>query len=57
MPNITPLRYRPDYAIYDGKKSVGTESAEGLTELAAELQRVGYCAAMERGDHPDFENR
>lgn len=57
MPNITPLRYRPDYAIYDGKKSVGTESAEGLTELSAELQRVGYCAAMERGDHPDFENR
>lgn len=57
MPNITPLRYRSDYAIYDGKKSVGTESAEGLTELCAELQRVGYCAAMERGDHPDFEKR
>ena len=57
MPNITPLRYRPDYAIYDGKKSFGTESAEGLTELCGVLQRVGYQAAMERGDHPDFEKR
>lgn len=55
MPNVTPARYRPDYAIYDGKKSVGTESAEGLEALCEELQRVGYCAAMERGDHPDFD--
>lgn len=54
MPNITPMCYRSDYAIYDGKKSIGTESVEGLTMLCEELQRVGYCAAMERGDHPDF---
>lgn len=54
MPNITPQQYRPHYAIYDGKKSSGSESGEGLRMLQEELERVGYTAAMERGDHPDF---
>ena len=54
MPNITPPQYRPHYAIYDGKKSIGSESGEGLRLLQEELLGVGYTAAMERGDHPDF---
>lgn len=54
MPNITPPKYRPDYAIYDGKKSVGTESGEGIEQLRRELEGIGYAAAMVRGDHPDF---
>lgn len=54
MPNITPERYRPNYAIYDGKKSVGTESGEGIELLRRELAGVGYTVAMERGDHPDY---
>lgn len=54
MPNVTPTRYREAYAIYDGKKSSGTESMEGIAALQAELQRAGFSAAMERGDHPDF---
>lgn len=54
MPNITPLLYRASYAIYDGKKSSGTESAEGLERLAEELHSIGYEAVMSRGDHPDF---
>lgn len=54
MPNITPPQYRPHYAIYDGKKSIGSESGEGLRLLQEELNGVGYTAAMERGDHPDF---
>lgn len=57
MPNITPERYRPDYAIYDGKKSVGTESGEGIELLRRELESVGYAAAMVRGDHPDFVDK
>ena len=55
MPNITPERYRPDYAIYDGKKSVGTESGEGVELLREELEGIGYTAQMVRGDHPDYE--
>lgn len=54
MPNITPQHYRSQYAIYDGKKSSGSESGEGIRMLQEELEEVGYTAAMERGDHPDF---
>ena len=55
MPNITPRRYRASYAIYDGKKSSGTEAAEGLERLAEELHAIGYEATFGRGDHPDFQ--
>ncbi len=54
MPNITPLKYRDSYAIYDGKKSSGTESAEGLERLAEELWSIGYEVTLGRGDHPEF---
>lgn len=56
MPNITPTKYRASYAIYDGKKSTGTESAEGLERLAEELHSIGYEAVLSRGDHPDFRD-
>lgn len=55
MPNLTPLRYRADYAIYDGKKSSGSESAEGIEALRRELEGAGYVAGFVRGDHPDFD--
>lgn len=54
MPNITPPKYRPDYAIYDGKKSFGTESGEGIAKLCEELIGGGFEPVMSRGDHPDF---
>ncbi len=54
MPNVTPAYYRSNYAIYDGKKSIGTESGEGLQELREELGTIGYEAVLTRGDHPDF---
>ncbi len=54
MPNITPRAYRADYAIYDGKKSSGTESGEGIERLCEELKEGGFEAVMSRGDHPDF---
>lgn len=56
MPNLTPAKVRADYAIYDGKKSVGTESGEGLVGLCEMLNRAGYEALLTRGDHPDFMN-
>lgn len=57
MPNITPQQYRADYAIYDGKKSCGTEAGEGLQRLASEFQMIGYEAVLSRGDHADFVKR
>ncbi len=57
MPNITPRKYRADYAIYDGKKSSGTEAGEGLRQLQTELEAIGYEAVLTRGDHLDFMKR
>lgn len=57
MPNVTPRKYRADYAIYDGKKSSGTEAGEGLRQLASELHTIGYEATLTRGDHLDFMKR
>ena len=42
MPNVTPQRYRSRYAIYDNKKSNGSEAAEGIDRLRADLQTIGY---------------
>ncbi len=41
MPNITPMRHRGDYALYNGKASTGTEGDEGLRALDAELRGYG----------------
>ena len=42
MPNVTPLRYREHYVIYDHKKQTGSEAAEGIAGLAADLQTIDY---------------
>lgn len=50
MPNITPLRYREAYSIYDNKASSGAEAAEGLKLLRAELATAGLEISPARGD-------
>lgn len=52
MPNLTPLKNREQYSLYDNKRCTGTESAEGLSELARSLESQGYEFSMERGDYP-----
>lgn len=52
MPNVTPQDYRAAYAIYDNKKSLGSESMEGLDQLATELATIGYHIDFSRGDKP-----
>ena len=56
MPNITPLCYRDKYAIYDGKKSSGTECVEGIERLDQELAEIGSRVDLSRGDHPKFRS-
>ncbi len=51
MPNITPLACRSKYAIYDNKKSDGSESAEGLRTLSEQLENIGYLIDFSRGDY------
>ena len=52
MPNVTPLACRSKYAIYDNKKSNGTESAEQLELLSEILEEIGYIIDFARGDYP-----
>ncbi len=51
MPNLSPVETRALYALYDGKKSFGTEAAEGVAALTSELATIGYQPAFVRGDY------
>lgn len=51
MPNITPMDYRKDYSIYDNKAAYGSEAAEGLALLAAEVAEIGLELTTEKGDY------
>ena len=50
MPNLSPLQHRSDYTLYDNKAFLNTESAEGISKLAQELERFGYFIDYSRGD-------
>ena len=50
MPNLSPEDVRDKYALYDNKKSIAAEAAEGLEELRQEVQALGYCVVEDRGD-------
>lgn len=50
MPNLSPTENRKQYDLYDNKLSSGSESAEGLELLKAEIHAAGYKAVMSRGD-------
>ena len=52
MPNLSPADYRDQYALYDGKAHTGSEAAEGLRQLAAQLATIGYHIDWGRGDSP-----
>lgn len=55
MPNLTPLERRKLYTLYDGKKSTGTEAAEGYRLLCAKLRQAGYTVESTRGDHITYK--
>lgn len=55
MPNITPLRYRTKYVIYDHKAVLGAESGESLNELRKEMEDIGYSISFSRGDYGGSE--
>lgn len=54
MPNLSPMRVRKLYALYDHKASTGIEAAEHLKELQAMLVAENYVMAISRGDAPGF---
>lgn len=50
MPNLSPLKNRKQYDLYDNKISTGEEAAECREALARRVERVGYHLVNERGD-------
>ena len=53
MPNFSPEAARRHYTLYDGKKNRGAEGGEGLSELASELEKIGFTLDFSRGDYAE----
>jgi biotin synthase len=56
MPNLTPVRYRGSYMLYDNKICTGEEAAECSGCLALRMGSIGYELLVSRGDHPAGNN-
>ncbi len=54
MPNLSPVRVREKYALYDNKVHSGNEAAEHLEALRLELAKENFTVAISRGDAPGF---
>ena len=50
MPNLSPTDVRTKYAIYENKAAWGSDAAEGIASLEAELHTIGYHIDYSRGD-------
>ena len=50
MPNLSPRENRKLYNLYDNKRCMGDEAAEGLALLRAEMEEIGYTVVTARGD-------
>lgn len=50
MPNLSPKENRKLYSLYDNKRCMGDEAAEGLALLRAEMEEIGYTVLTARGD-------
>ncbi|MGN1036779.1 MAG: [FeFe] hydrogenase H-cluster radical SAM maturase HydE [Ruminococcus sp.] len=51
MPNLSPLRFRKSYELYDNKICTGEESAQCIECLKKRIESVGYMLDMGRGDY------
>lgn len=50
MPNLSPVRDRKKYELYDNKICTGEESAQCLECLERRIEASGYEMVSERGD-------
>ena len=53
MPNLTPVKYREAYALYNGKMHGESEVAEKLAALEQRAKTVGMAIDMSRGDYKE----
>lgn len=50
MPNLSPMRVRKLYSLYDNKISTGEESAQSVFLLKERMAKIGYRVVTDRGD-------
>jgi biotin synthase len=55
MPNLSPMKHRSEYSLYDNKLCKGWEAAEHLPELARHIESMGLTPDFSRGDHVDLQ--
>lgn len=51
MPNLSPVRFRKQYELYDNKICTGEESAQCRTCLSRRVENAGYRLVVSRGDY------
>lgn len=49
MPNFTPLSYRSNYKIYNGKNNAAVEAEENLKEIKSEIESLGMTVSDSHG--------
>jgi biotin synthase len=54
MPNLSPVRVRKKYELYDNKICTGEEAAECLQCLSRRIASAGFDPDFSRGDHFDI---
>lgn len=54
MPNLSPVKVREKYTLYDNKICTGEEAAECSRCLQARIQKIGYQAIEARGDYGEI---
>lgn len=54
MPNLSPVKVRKKYDLYDNKICTGEEAAECRGCLQRRIESVGFRISAERGDAADF---
>lgn len=50
MPNLSPLKHRADYSLYDNKICTGDEAAECIKCMSKRMKSIGYKIVTDRGD-------
>lgn len=55
MPNLSPVKNRKKYDLYDNKICTGEEAAECRQCLARRVESVGYRLVTDRGDYVEMQ--
>lgn len=53
MPNLSPVKHRKDYSLYDNKICTGDEAAQCIGCLAGRMKKIGYEIVTDRGDYTE----